>query len=165
MFGIHLTGHCAAKRSTVRWRRDKLQSDMFLQRPYPPLKRHVSWRPVNLINQQLSPQKLEASIVLLHGQVHPLSAHLISTPTPAGDECSITCSWGRKRKPESPCVPFRLVSSPLFLFFFSFCCHFLSLVLFGFHSCTTHFLRRSHVYYNVKSSVPGSCLVRFFFFP
>lgn len=104
VFGIHLTGHCAAKRSTVKWRREKLQSDKFLQRHPPPPKHHVSWRPANPINQQPSPQKLSASIVLLHGQVHPLSAHLISTLTHAGDECFITSFWGRKKKTHNPCV-------------------------------------------------------------
>lgn len=47
------------ERSTVKWWCDKLQSDKFLQRPFPPLKHRVSWCPVNLINQPLSPQNYQ----------------------------------------------------------------------------------------------------------
>lgn len=131
-----------------------------------PFKRHISWCPVNIINQQPSPQKLAASIVLLHSRVHPLPAHLISTPTLAGDECFITCCWGRKKPPQSPCVAFRLVKStyvPFSFFFFSGFHIFYPLSVLAFvraqHAPQNErpgLSRQSHIFYNVKATIPGS---------
>lgn len=105
----------------------------------PVFKRHVSWRPVKLINQPPGPQKLAANIILLHDQVHPLSAHLISTLMPGGDECFITRCW-RRKKTQNPHVFHSDLSVHLCSFFLYD--HFTSFVLFVFRACTTGFLKR-----------------------
>lgn len=80
--------------------------------------------------------KLSASIILLHGQVHPLPAHLISTPTlfVVEEEMNVSSqAAGGTQK----CVPHVLCSVSSVHLCSLFCCHLLSFVWFGFCACTT----------------------------
>lgn len=79
--------------------------------------------------------KLSASIILLHGQVHPLSAHLISSSALAAaeEEMNVSSQAAGGEKKNS-----HVFRSDLLVHLF-FCVHFLSFVRFGFGACTTRF--------------------------
>lgn len=107
--------------------------------------------------------KLSASIILLHGQVHPLPAHLISTPTLFAVEEEMNVS-SQAAGGMQKCVPHVLCSVSSVHLCSLFCCHFLSFVWFGFCACTTapatesrmehpSLTHQSRVFYNVKATV------------
>lgn len=125
MFGIHLTGHCAAKGR--QWSGAVINCNQISSYKDPsPLKRHVLWRPANLINQLLSPQNYQpASFYFTARFIHFL--HISS----ALQRC---LRWKRRwmfhhkllggAKTCSPCALFSLIGPPLFpllLPFFIFC--------------------------------------------
>lgn len=80
--------------------------------------------------------KLSRSIILLHGQVHPLPAHLISTPTLFAVEEEMNVS-SQAAGGTQKCVPRVLCSVSSAHLCSFFCCHLLSVVWFGFCACST----------------------------
>lgn len=81
--------------SAGEWRRDKLQTDKFLQRPFPP-RAPLFMAPTEPHKSDTGSPQPSAGIIVLHGQVHPLSSMSQRRADVAGcrigDECLITAS-------------------------------------------------------------------------
>lgn len=88
MFGIRLTGQRAARGRRGEWRRDKLQTDKFLQRPFPP-RAPLFMAPTEPHKSDARSLQPSAGIIALHGQVHPLSACLTGALTSPAAEAEM----------------------------------------------------------------------------
>lgn len=163
-FGIQLTGQCAAKGqqesgSVINY----IQITSYKDPPPPRAPPFVA--PGKPHKSAAESPQLSGSIIVLHGQVHPLSACLISAPVSAAAEAEMNV-WsrggGRQKKKKSQRVPFRVGSPPLFLLphcftaIFIFCLFFFFFWLSCMHNTPlplslTH---QSHAFYNVKATVP-----------
>lgn len=117
MFGIQLTGHCAAKGqrgsgSVINYKQISSYKDPS------PLEHHFSWRLVNLINQQLSPHNHQpASLYFMARFIHFLH---VSSVLQCRSLQKQRWMFDNGRGKKSQRVPFRVVSPPLFLLSHSF---------------------------------------------
>lgn len=136
MFGIHLTGHCAAKGR--QWSGGVINYNQISSYKDPsPLKHNVLWCPAYLINQLPSPQNYQPASFYFTARFILCFLHISSALQ--------RCLWWKRRwmfhhkllGERKNVFPVCSVQSHRSTFVPFFCCHLLSFVWFGFCACTT----------------------------